>query len=306
VTRTRAPGVAALAMALSGVGACEWPQPRLASDQPRDEARPAAPLPAEPPRVRKAPVAADEAWAVRCVSLTGPRRHDAANSYAAGLRNVPQLNPDLVGVIETSDASVIYYGRYARRFKGDTPESFAPNPAGDLDLIRQLSMSVGGQVVWPFQLATLEALPSAQSDIARWELTRAPGYYSLQIGVFYNTEGMQQRRFAAEEACKLLRRQGEEAYYHHGPAMSIVCVGAFPKDAIQETRAADEFSGRLQFRSRIVDERMLALQRKHPFNLHNGAKFYDVTRNPRSGEKQREPHYSFPVTIPGRGTETGF
>ncbi len=243
-------------------------------------------------------------WAIRCVSLTGAQRFQRAEQYAELLRKVKGLRPRLVQVLHVEDESRVYYGKYKRVYdKRKKTEKFKPDPKRDLELVRMLSMDVRtetGQVrpVWPFIYATLEPLPMGRSSHPEWELRNAPGYYSLQVAVFYNTEQMRQRRYAAEQYCKLLREKGEEAYFDHGETNSSVCIGAFPKSAIQTYQEEDPLTGVIRVRSRIVDRRMLALQKKYPYNLHNGRIFYEVARDPKTGKKIRTPHGSFPVIIP--------
>ncbi len=252
--------------------------------------------------------AKDEYWGIRCVSLRGENRFKLARFYAEALKKVEGLKPKLVRIYDEHGETRVYYGRYRMRIDRKTGKpKFKPDPGKDLALIRQLSMPAppGSQTpyVWPFALATLEALPGERSVPAAWELTNAKGVYSLQVAVFYDTPGFSERRYAAEQYCKLLRDNGEEAYYYHGPAMSIVCVGAFGKDAIQTVKQRDPLTGRVQFKQKIVDPKMLALQRKYPYNLENGRKVYTVSRDPRTGRKRREPNPSFPVIIPGRESE---
>lgn len=245
----------------------------------------------------------EDIWAIRCVTLKGRDRFKLAKNYAGALRRVKGIDAKLVQVLDDEKESSVYYGWYERVYdRGRKKEAFKPSPLKDLELVRSLSMMVekrgGSRPVWPFQRATMASLPSANRGNARWELSNAKGYYSLQVGVFYNSEGMRQRRYAAEEYCKLLREQGEEAYFDHGVVNSSVCIGAFPKAAIETHQETDPYTGIVQAKAKIVDPRMLELQRKFPHNLHNGARFYDVQQDPRTGEKVRVPHYSFAVEIP--------
>lgn len=246
----------------------------------------------------------EDIWAIRCLGLSGPNRFRLAQEYADALRKVAGLRPELVQVFHEQDESVVYYGRYRQVYDPrSNKESFRPDHLRDLNLIRHLSLEMpdgagGRRVVWPFALATMDVLPTGRGEHPEWELSRAPGYYSLQVAVFYNTGQMRRRKYAAEQYCKLLREQGEEAYYHHGTVNSSVCIGAFPREAIQTFQETDPLTGIVRVRSKIVDERMLALQRKYPHNLHNGAVFYEVVRDPRTGAKYRDAHTSFPVRIP--------
>jgi len=269
-------------------------------------------LPSGTTGMRAAADGNEDVWAIRCLAIGGANRFKLADSYANALRGVADLKPDLVQVFHEEGRSAVYYGRYRRSYdaRSDT-ESFHPSHQRDLDLIRHLSMNVpdpaaGGRTVWPFQLATVETLPVGRGSHPDWLLSNASGYYSLQVAVFYNTEGMRRRKFAAEEYCKLLRGQGEKAYYHHGQVNSSVCIDAFPEEAIQTFQDQNPLTGLIHVTAKIVDERMLALQRRFPRNLHNGSTFYDISRDPRTGKKVRDPHTSFAVEIPRpeRGTDS--
>lgn len=251
--------------------------------------------------------APEDLWAIRCVTVSGPNRFRSAARYADGLKQVARLNPNLVQVFDENAESTVYYGRYRRTYDARRKrDKYKPDPLKDLALIRELSFpsndrSSGSAYLWPFHLATVASLPSARPGAGRWNLSNAPGYYSLQIGVFYNTDGFHQRRLAAEQYCRSLREDdGVQAYYFHGPAMSIVCVGAFDKSAIDSVEQTDPLTGRVRFSERIVDEKMLNLQRAYPYNLENGRTVNEVRVDPATGKRVREPHYSFPVVIPGK------
>lgn len=248
----------------------------------------------------------EDIWEIRCGSARGNERFRIANSYAEALKKVKGLKADLVRVIEESGAATVYYGRYERRYKdlgAADAYTYSPDPAKDLQLIRSLSLSVpdprgGEKLLWPFSLATLEASPVVSTANAEWELTRAAGHWSLQVAVFYNTDRMTQRKFAAEEYCKILRQDGEEAYFYHGAVNSSVFVGAFPKAAIRTETRENPLTGVLEVKSRMVDAKLLALQKKFPHNLHNGAIAYERVRGRGGAPDRREAHTSFPVEIP--------
>jgi hypothetical protein len=250
------------------------------------------------------PAEDEDMWAIRCLTLQGSNRIQLAENYANSIKQVKALKSDLVRVIHEAEETSVFYGRYQRQYDAKTGEErYAPDPMRDLEFIRSLSMDIqdpatGRRTVWPFQLATMSTLPGGRGTHPEWLLDRAPGYYSLQIAVFYNTGDMRQRKFAAEEYCKLLREQGEEAYYFNGPVNSIVCVGAFPKEAIQTVQKADPLTGIIQVKSVMVDPRLLELQKKYPHNTHNGSVFYEITQDPKTGEKIRDPHTSFAVEVP--------
>lgn len=242
---------------------------------------------------------AEDTWAIRCIAIEGVEHIRQANAYAEALKGVRGLRANRVQVYHEDGQSTVYYGRYRRLYDDlGRSQGFRPDPGQQLELIRNLS--VGGRNVWPFRLATMELLPSAQRRHPEWDLAEVErGHWSLHIAVFYNTDEMRQRKRAAEQYCELLRQDGEEAYYHHGMSNSSVCVGIFPREAIRTFRKTDPLTGTLRVTDRIVDERMLALQRKYPHNLENGHIISQIRRDPRTGEiAERIPNPSFPVRLP--------
>lgn len=245
----------------------------------------------------------EDVWSIRCISYTGQNRIKLADNCAEHLRNVRGLKAKLVQVFHERDESIVFYGRYQRRFNDRTSQTtFTPDPDGDLALIRSLSREVqrggGREMVWPFRLATMDTLPAPSSVPPEWDLETADGVYSLQVAVFYDTQEMRKRRFAAEQYCRLLRERGEKAYVHHGQVHSIVTIGAFPREALRTFEQPDPLTGRVQVIRRIVDPQMLEAQKRHPHHLQNGAKTYEVVHDPKTHERRREPHVSFAVEIP--------
>jgi hypothetical protein len=65
----------------------------------------------------------------------------------------------------------------------------------------------------------------------QWDLANAPAgmVWSLQIAAY---EGSPQRKKYAVDAVREARAQGVPAYYYHGPSISSVCVGAWPRQAV--------------------------------------------------------------------------
>ncbi len=80
--------------------------------------------------------------------------------------------------------------------------------------------------------------------------------YTLQIG-FYQSKKSDDAKRAAEQAALQLRREGELAFYYHGPTMSVVTVGVF---------GDGDFDQGLRPKNAAI----LALQERYPLNLHNG------------------------------------
>lgn len=244
----------------------------------------------------------EDVYAIRCLALSSPDRMQAVPRLAEALKSAPGVNPSLVQVIHTEEVSILYYGRYTREVDRSERERYKPDVLGDLEKIRKLSTlmrDVAGreQPVWPFIGATVEALPRV-SPHPQWDLESADGHWSYHVAVFYNEGTMRQRKTAAEAYCAQLRAEGHEAFYHHGAVRSSVCVGTFPKEAIQPFETRDRATGRITTVNKIVDPRMLELEKQFPLNLENGRPMHRIVRDAGGKEMDRIPQRSFPVLMP--------
>lgn len=245
------------------------------------------------------PRGGEDVWAIRCVTLRGPQRFEQAEALASALQRVDGIQARLVHVRSDEDGTSIYYGRYHREpgQPGETAQ-YRPDHLADLERIRNLMLTVQGQPTWPFYLASMDLLPTYEPTNPEWNLANAEGYWAWHVAVFYNTDTFRSRRSAAEEYCKMLRDQGEPAYYHHGPVRSSVYVGTYPEGALVSVRQENPLSGQVTVTRRIVDPRLLDVQERFPYSLHNGHRFSEVVRRSGQDEPQRLPAESFPVITP--------
>jgi hypothetical protein len=243
-------------------------------------------------------------WGIRCDSRRGPDRFKITQLEYDLLKTVRGLKPDLVQLVNNEDESVVYYGRYRRTVAvgGKTP-TYRPNALPDLELIRSLSLNVDGQPAWPFIYATLEELPSGRPQHPEWNLANAKGYWTLHVAVFYNEGEITSRKYLAEEYCRELREQGVEAYYHHGPVRSSVYLGLFPKQAVQAFKQTNPLSGVVTVNNKIVDERLLDLQKRYPVSYQNGKIVNELVPDPKTGQVTRVPFASFIVRTPSTEAE---
>jgi hypothetical protein len=182
-------------------------------------------------------------------------------------------------------AVVIAYGRY----------SGPDDPRAQRDLARIRDITVDGEK--PFIGAVLvpppfEALPGSipEYDLNNVKRTRGKdALYTLQVAIYTRLDTnnpkpqeLAEFRKAAEKAVIELRREGEEAFYYHGPRGSTVTVGVFgPEDHDPTKPGSDSF---------VLRE----ARRRHPLNLVNGAPLLTRTR----GQTQAKPQPSFLVPIP--------
>jgi hypothetical protein len=140
------------------------------------------------------------------------------------------------------------------------------------DLVRIQSINAGGQRLYPGAYLCPPYQGKAVSQLGEYDLRRArqmygdAAMYTLQIG-WYGREDLprateadlKEARQAAEEAAERLRREGELAFFYHGPNRSMVTVGVFDSTDFDSQHPGSEST-------RLRDTR-----RRHPLNLYNGA-----------------------------------
>jgi len=167
----------------------------------------------------------DAQFTIVCTAITGPGHVQRAKELKDQLIKVTPFKQWYV--THDEEKSTLFYGYYASVDDGKLK--------ADRQRIAMMQDQLGNR---PFA----EALPVAIASPdplapAEFNLANAKGYWSLQIAA-YQGPG---RKEAAVEAVKDARKMGVEAYYHHGPNVSEICVGAWPEQAIrkQETDGAE-------------------------------------------------------------------
>lgn len=125
---------------------------------------------------------------------------------------------------------VVAYGRY------DAPDS--PAARRDLAMVKGLVAGevrpyAGALMLPPERKAESGTLPELDLRNAR-RLFGTQAKYTLQINAYARADGskpsaseLAEFRRLAEQSAQELRRQGERAFYYHGPNMSLVTVGLF-------------------------------------------------------------------------------
>ena len=252
-------------------------------------------------------------WTIHCREVAGPEHVARSRQWkdtlvkTSGMRDWHLLHKE--------DVSILYYGYY--KSYND------PRAKADREKIDRMADAQGRR---PFRLATIMPLEAADpGGPPEWNLANAKGYWSLQIAAYKDSP---ERKQYALDAVKAAREQGVEAYYYHGETMSLVCVGAWPREAVQTAdeniRPGDggelklvlpplppdapnapeirEKSGRRLHveagRNIITDPTLRAAMEQYPSMATNGATMVTARRDPRTGQVQRVADMSFPVKIP--------
>jgi hypothetical protein len=215
--------------------------------------------------------ASAQVWTIAVLVFDGP---DHANRAAALVgRLAHEVDLPNVWFRDDGERTMIYCGHYP------TPNS----PLAQSDLVRTRQVTLDGKRIFgaaelvPIGAALQAATTAPQNP---WDLRRYPGMYTLQIG-FYDGDYGKGFRAAAEEAVRVLRGDGQEAYYYHGPNRSMVCLGLFNDDDF--VRDADGDMG--------YGPRVRQLQQQFPYNLGNGVTVLER----RPGQQQPVAQPSFLV-----------
>jgi hypothetical protein len=164
-------------------------------------------------------------WTIYCAAFNGPGH--AENARAVRDQMLRQTKLGDWYIVQTAGSSTLYYGYY-REIDEKTDAAEAARAAADRRAIGALTDAAGARI---FPLAVV--MPLDQPDPwsrPEWDLRNARGYWSLQIAAMRDRPD---RRRLVAEAVEELRKQGIEAYYLHGPALSAICVGAFPENAVR-------------------------------------------------------------------------
>ncbi len=216
-----------------------WADLRQMADPPAKSGRDRVAGPSSERRVSR--------WAIELEKYEGPDCYRQAFARLQALQERARM-PDL-WVHGTGATAHVYRGQY------DRPH----DPRVERDLRHSRSVRLDGKQ--PFAAAALVPVGADPAD--PMDLRRYPGAYSLQIAVYDQAFGAGFRQ-AAQKAAQVLRDEGEEAYFYHGPHRSMVTLGLFTDaDFVQ------------QGPYRVYGPRILELQEKYPFNLSNGVTMID-------------------------------
>jgi hypothetical protein len=227
-----------------------------------------------------------EKWTIWCQQTEGPDYQVLANQLSDLLKQASGLRADKVRVVHKGAGCTIYYGQYVKVASKETGRLvFPPEYIRDLATIQRTTLA--GRAVFSFAKPELME-PKPTSGNEQWEVSKAKGKYTLQIGIFYNTPTFDARKEAAEDYVKLLRQDGFAAYFRHEEARSFVFVGDFDDSDVIKTGGQDQIGPRVE---------QLIKQREEEFRymLEN---LYRIRHRTPDGQMIVPPSMLIPV--PGR------
>jgi len=201
-------------------------------------------------------------WRIVLATISGDNAMDQAREALPNLRAQADLSQ--ARIEQRQDGAAIVYGGY------DSAQS--EQAQKDLRRIRNIEVQ-GVRVFGRAFLAPPAAGRTGQDANLNLANVRQSGdedaLYTLQVGV-YESDDRRQAMRAAEQAARVYRQQGEQAFYYHGPNRSMVTIGVFDEDDFDPQTG--EMSQTLQ-----------ALRQRHPHHLYNGQGVRETLPN---GEKR--------------------
>lgn len=197
------------------------------------------------PAVRNTPIPPGAQFTISCTTIGGPDH--VARSQAMrqqllkldvpvfdgnGKRTGTRLMPDW-HVIHGDGQSQVNYGFYA-----DLED---PRQAADLERARADQRSLASMVNLSNGSRLFPYTPFVRLDSsdppapAEWNLASAKGFWSLQVGAY---RGQNRKQMAVDTVRRCREQQPPiEAYFYHGPSISSVCIGAWPRNAVREQQS---------------------------------------------------------------------
>lgn len=226
----------------------------------------------------------DTSWTILIESLAASTGQARATELLAQIQRagVPEATLE-----QRNKTLVIAAGSYAG----------PSDPRATADLERIKTITLDG--VQPFASAMLvppatQAVAGSAPLIDLVNVRRRAGMaskalYTLQVGVYESGSGkdptateLQQIRLTAEQAAGALRREGDDAYYYHGPRRSMITIGVFT-DKDYSIRPRSDDSPIPVF---IESSKIRMLKEKYPHNLVNGQAIKVRTRGQEEGRLQ--------------------
>lgn len=191
-------------------------------------------------------------------------------------------------IVRDKTSSTVYRGRYSSR-------SAALRELGPCQRWRTPANNV------PFQFAYVVPYPGADPGNPQWDLKEVKGDYTVLVEVYFNDKRtkMRYRKRIASQRCEELRARGEQAYYYHGPANSLVTIGLFDDSAVKVRR--EGMKGGTKEVIEIVSKEMVGVLKRRPYLYRNGKRTEIGVANIMTGKSQWIDRPSYPVRLPGRG-----
>lgn len=234
----------------------------------------------QPPKPDPAtlPAAASPEFTIMLGSFRGPGAPDDAARALAVIQTRGQL-PDAF-IEPRGEAFVLAVGRF--------PAIDHPDALQRLKDLQETQIDASLPYAFAFlaplgnDAASAEGMNPQINLVRAKELYRARALYTLQVGVYGRDDipnptdaDLTEARRKAEQGAAQLRREGELAFYYHGPRLSMVTVGVFNDKDFDPQKPTHESA------------ELAAARKRFPYNLYNGAGVEEKTPGAKKGRLQR-------------------
>ncbi len=202
---------------------------------------------------------ADTGWSVLIGIFRGEKHEKQAQQALSEFRTRGML-PEAY-LQKRGEATCILVGQFTG------PDD--PNAQAELKRVQSIQIEnvapyVGSYLVPPHRADLKGSIPEYNLRQARL-LYGNKAVQTLQVGVYGREDldrptekDLEECRKAAEKAVVILRQEGEQAFYYHGPRRSMVCVGVFD---------LTDFDPQVP---NYKSSRLRETQKRFPHNLYNG------------------------------------
>ena len=262
----------------------------------------------------------DAQWTLYCQAIAGADHVERANAFKKQLLQSTPLKDWYV--IHQEDESILYYGFY-RSINDPKDKKESARAQADRKAMDGVLDSQGNKIF--AQCMFVEVAAPDPNAPPEWDLRNATGFWSLEIGAYKDSPA---RKQAAVDAVREARKQGVDAYYFHGPTISSVCIGAWPREAVRPQDEADAVANNpeqdvlvlpqqiaglnnVEVRNKegqrvralapvtdVVDPSLAAAIAKYPTHALNGEEVINKVQDPLSGQMKDVPAPSLLVQIP--------
>ena len=294
--------------------------PVLAQRAPApNQPRPKQPAPPAVAEAQAAPIPSpDSRFTLLCSIFTGPGHYKRAEEMKAKLAAASNLAGFYL--VRGDGQTTIYHGFY-REFEAANNPAAAAIAQADKRAIESALDPAGMTIVRNAIFVPMESPdPVAPPE---WDLRNAKGFYSLQIAAYKDHPD---RKQAAVDSVRDMRKAGIDAYFFHGPTTSSVCVGAWPKEAVvqqnvEEVRAASgnplvvlppgmsapsqpvlDSRGRktevVAPKLQVLDPTLRAAMKQYPEHALNGMVSTRLIKDPKTGASTTVADPSYLIEVP--------
>lgn len=224
-------------------------------------------------------------WSIVIVAARGENARASAEAAAEKVRTKGGL-PEAYAE-QRGEAWVVAFGRYPSFEDKDAQRDLERIKATKIDNEQPFA---GAVLSPPLDSRVASTMP--QYDLGNLKAKQGKAAaYSVQVGVYDAGQGrkptpedIKLARESAEKAVVQLRREGEEAYFFHGPLRSMVTIGVFANAEVESSRTGTP----------VLSERIKQVRKRFPYNLVNGQGL--KVRNETDKEGRLQP--SFVVAVP--------